>query len=281
MGTDQHGRSTSDETRRAAPDLADDEPPSGEPRVAYGVLGVALFLALWEAACRWGGVGPIFLSPPTAVAREALALARSGELGLHLRASGAEFGLGFLLAAVTAVPLGLLAGWHRPLQFTLDPILSAFYVTPRVALLPIIVLWVGVGLASKVLIVFLGAFFPICLNTIAGVRTVDPRHLRVARSFRAGPLRTLRTIIVPSCVPFILAGLRLGVGRALVGVVVAELFAGAAGVGFLISVAGAVFRTDRVLVGVLVLMVFGVLANALLTHLEGRVERWRPTAASG
>jgi NitT/TauT family transport system permease protein len=252
----------------------------GPRRGLYGGVAVAGFLVLWELVGRSGVVDPIFLSAPTAILAAAIALARSGELLEHLRVSGVEFALGFLLAVATGVPLGLLAGWYRRLHFVLDPFLSAFYVTPRIALLPLIVLWVGIGLMSKVAIVFLGAFFPICLTTIAGVRTVDPGLLRVARGFHASDLRIFGTIIVPSCVPFVLAGLRLGVGRALVGVVVGELFAGSAGIGYLIGVAGAAFRTDRVFVGVLVLMVFGVLCNEMLTRLETRFERWRPPPAS-
>jgi NitT/TauT family transport system permease protein len=257
----------------------DAEVPEGAGQVPYGAIGVTVFVVVWETVCRSGAVSPIFLSAPTAILRAAGEMAASGELGEHLRTSGAEFTLGFLLAAATGVPLGLLAGWYWRLQALLDPFLTAFYATPRIALLPLIILWVGLGLVSKVLVVFLGAFFPICLSTIAGARTVDPRHVRIARAFRASEIRLFRTILLPSCVPFILAGLRLGVGRALVGVVVAELYAGTAGIGYLIAVAGATFRTERVFVGVLVLMAFGLLANAALARLEARVERWRPPAA--
>jgi len=250
----------------------------GPGRLLYGTLAVAAFVGLWEAVSRSNAINPVFLSAPTAILRAASALAVSGELFEHLRASGAAFSLGFLLAVATAVPLGLVAGWYRRLHFVLDPFLSAFYVTPRIALLPLIVLWVGIGIMSKVTIVFMGAFFPICLTTIAGVRTVDPGHIRLARGFRAGDARLFRTIILPSCVPFILAGLRLGVGRALVGVVVGELFAASAGIGFLIAMAGATFQTDRLFVGVFVLMAFGILCNEVLARLEARFEQWRPPA---
>src|SRR5262245_50840849 len=273
---------------RAAPDISAASADPGERdtpreprRGLYGGVAVAVFIGLWEVVGRAGVVNPIFLSPPTVVLRAGVGLARSGELLEHLRVSGVEFGIGFLLAAATAVPLGLVAGWYRRLHFVLDPFLSAFYVTPRIALLPLIVLWIGIGLVSKIAIVFLGAFFPICLPTFAGVRTVDPGLLRVARGFHASELRIFRTIILPSCVPFVLAGLRLGVGRGLVGVVVGELFAGTAGIGFLIGASGAAFRTDRVFVGVLILMGFGVLCNEVLTRLEARFERWRPPPAGG
>jgi NitT/TauT family transport system permease protein len=258
-----------------------EETTRGPGRFRYGALAVVVVVAVWEAVIRARLIDPLFLSAPSTVLRTAGALVASGELLQHLRASGAAFCLGFLLAVVTAVPLGVLAGWHARLRFVVDPFLSAFYATPRVALLPLIVLWVGLGLGSKVLVVFLSAFFPICLATIAGGRTVDPGLVRVARSYRASALRIFGTIVLPSSVPFIVAGLRLGVGRALVGVVVAELYAASAGVGFLITAAAATFQTDRMLVGVLVLMVFGVLCNEALSRIEARVERWRPAATEG
>jgi NitT/TauT family transport system permease protein len=193
-----------------------------------------------------------------------------------VRASGAEFALGFLLAAGTAVPVGLAAGWYRRLGFVLDPFVAALNATPRIALMPLIVLWVGIGLWSKVAVIFLGAFFPICVSTFSGVRTVSDVHVKVARSFLAGDAHLFRTIVLPSCVPFIVAGLRLGVGRALVGVVVGELYGASAGLGFLIAMAGSTFQTDRVFVGIGVIAAFGIVCNELLARAEARFERWRP-----
>ena len=249
---------------------------AGHERLVLGALAVALFLAAWEAVGRTGAVHPLFLSSPTAIGVAAARMWASGELAEHLRASGHEFVLGYLLAAATAVPLGLVAGWYRRLNYVLDPFLSALYATPRIALLPLIVLWVGVGLWSKIAVVFLSAFFPICLTTIAGVRTVSHVHLEVARSFAADDAHVFRTIVVPSCLPFILSGLRLGVGRGLVGVVVAELYGASAGIGFLINLAGSMFQTDKVFVGIAVLAAFGMAGNELLLWAERRFERWRP-----
>jgi ABC-type nitrate/sulfonate/bicarbonate transport system permease component len=249
-------------------------------RPIIGLAAVGVVLGLWEVVCRSGLIKPIFLSAPSQIGAAAVRMLASGELVEHLRVSGAEFLMGYALA-LTAIPLGLMTGWYRRLNFALDPFLTALYVIPRVAFLPLIFLWIGVGLWSKVAIVFLGAFFPICISTIAGVRTVDPVHLRVARSFQATQLRLFLTIVLPSCVPFILAGLRLGVGRALVGVVVGELFGATAGVGYLISVAGSGFQTDKLFVGVAVLGAFGVLCNEVLVRFERRVEAWRPPAGVG
>lgn len=264
------------------------EPPDDGPirfwarheRLCLGLGAVALFVLSWEAVGRSGLVNPLFLSSPTAIGSAAIRLWRSGELGAHLRASGTEFLLGYLLAAGTALPLGLAAGWYRRLHFALDPFLSAFYATPRVVLLPLILLWLGIGLWSKVAVVALSAFFHMCITTISGVRTVDPAHLDVARAFGARDLHVFRTLVLPSCVPFLLAACRLGVGRALLGVVVAELYGASAGIGFMIDVAGATFQTDTVFVGIAVIAAFGVLCDGLLVRIERRFEAWRPGAGT-
>ena len=245
-------------------------------RALLGSAAVGTFLLAWEFASRTSLVNPLFVSSPTAIAATGARMWSTGELMEHVRASGVEFALGYLLAAGSAVPLGLAAGWYRRLGFVLDPFLAAFYATPRVALMPLVVLWVGIGIWSKVAVIFLGAFFPICVSTLAGVKTVSDVHVRVARSFQAGEAHLFRTIVLPSCVPFILAGLRLGVGRALVGVVVGELYGASAGLGFLIAMAGATFQTDRVFVGIGVIAAFGILCNELLARAEARVEGWRP-----
>lgn len=249
---------------------------AGRERLLLGTLAVGLFLAGWETVARAGVIHPLFISSPTAIAAAAQRLWASGELARHVATSGAEFLGGCLLAAATGVPLGLAAGWYRRLNYVLDPFLAALYATPRIALLPLIVLWVGLGIGSKVVVVFLSAFFPICLTTIAGVRTVSAAHLEVARSFAAGDAHIFRTIVLPSCLPFILAGLRLGLGRGLVGVVVAELYGASAGIGFLINLAGSMFQTDTVFVGIALLAGFGLVFNEILRRAERRVERWRP-----
>jgi NitT/TauT family transport system permease protein len=171
-------------------------------------------------------------------------------------------------------------GWYRRVAYVLDPFVNAFYATPRVALLPLVVIWVGIGIWSKIAIVFLGAVFPVLLSTYSGVRTTDARLLRAARSFGADDLQIFRTLILPGSVPFIVTGLRLGVGRALIGVVVGELYAATAGIGFLISVAGNSFQTDKVFVGVLLIALVGIVSMELLGRLERRFERWRPAVGA-
>ena len=177
---------------------------------------------------------------------------------------------------LVGVPLGILMGWYRRLDAVLDPFVSALYATPRIALLPLVMIWFGIGLASKIAIIFLGAVFPILVNTITGVRTIEADFIKVARSFGASDRQLFLTVALPSSVPLLLAGLRLGLGHALIGIVVGEMYGATAGIGFLISVSGARFQTDRVMVGILIIALAGVLMTRLLRAIERRFERWRP-----
>lgn len=249
-------------------------------RALLGTLSVLLALAAWEAAGRLRLVDPLFISSPSRIAAAGIELFASGGLWNDLRVSGVEFLVGFALSVLVGIPLGLVMGWYRRVAYVLDPFVNAFYATPRVALLPLVVIWVGIGIWSKIAIVFLGAVFPVLLSTYSGVRTTDARLLRAARSFGADDLQIFRTLILPGSVPFIITGLRLGVGRALIGVVVGELYAATAGIGFLISVAGNSFQTDKVFVGVFLIAVVGIASMELLARLERRFERWRPAVGA-
>ncbi len=262
-------------------------------RAILGALMVILFLVAWEGFARgwWGEMlqplfgaaaerlrlKPIFISSPTLVAAAAYRMAFvTGEIWRDLAASGIGYGLGVALAIAVGIPLGLAAGWYRRLSYAVEPFLSALNATPQVAFLPLIVLWVGTGLGARVLIVFLLAVLPIAINAHAAVRTTDARLVRLAASFGAGEWRLFRTIILPSTVPFLLAGLRLAVGRGMIGVVVGEIYGSAAGIGAMISQAGARFQTDRVFVGVLTIVAIGVILVELVQLIERRVEAWRP-----
>ena len=261
-------------------------------RAILGTIAVFVFLVFWEGLTRgwWYDllgpilgaraerfkINPIFLSSPTAVAQTGFRLFAKGEIWNDLRVSGTEFFWGFFFSIVVGIPLGLAAGWYRRFYYAVDPFISALNATPRIALLPLLIIWVGIGIWSKILIVFLGAVIPICINALAGVRTTDARLLKVARSFGSSEGQIFRTIILPSSVPFLLTGLRLGVGRAMIGVFVGELYAATAGVGFMITVAGATFQTDKVFVGVMIIAIAGVLMIEALTRLERRFDTWRP-----
>jgi NitT/TauT family transport system permease protein len=199
-----------------------------------------------------------------------------GSIYEHLQASATEFFTGFALAVVVGVPLGILMGWYSRLNAVLEPFVSALYATPRIALLPLVVIWFGIGLGSKVAIVFLGAIFPILVNTITGVRTIDADFIKVARSFGSTDRQMFLTVALPSSVPLLLTGLRLGLGHALVGIVVGEMYGATQGLGYLIAVAGARFQTDKVMVGILLIASLGIALTELLRAIERRFERWRP-----
>jgi len=219
----------------------------------------------------------IFISSPTLVASAAFRMFFvTGEIWRDIAWSALGYGLGLALAIAIGIPLGLAAGWYRRFSYAIDPFLSALNATPQVAFLPLIVVWVGTGLGARVLIIVLLAVLPIAINARAAVRTTDPRLIKVASSFGAGDLRLFRTIILPSAVPFLLAALRLAIGRGMIGVVVGEIYGSAAGIGAMISQAGSRFQTDKVFVGVLTIVAAGMILIEIVQRIERRVEAWRP-----
>jgi ABC-type nitrate/sulfonate/bicarbonate transport system permease component len=241
-----------------------------------GTLSMLAFLALWEIVVRAGLVNPLFTSSPSRIVAAAIEMFADESFYGHLEVSAEEFFSGFALAIVIGVPLGILMGWYSRVNAVLEPFVSALYATPRIALLPLVVIWFGIGIASKVAIVFLGAIFPILVNTITGVRTIEADFVKVARSFGATDRQMFATVVLPSAVPMLLTGLRLGLGHALVGIVVGEMYGATQGLGYLIAVAGARFQTDRVMVGIILIAGLGVALTELLRAIERRFERWRP-----
>jgi ABC-type nitrate/sulfonate/bicarbonate transport system permease component len=242
-----------------------------------GTLGVTTFLVLWEIV---GNVleiiNPMFMSAPSLIFKAAVNMFSSGEIYNDLYVSGIELFWGFALSALVAVPFGIMVGWYKRMAYIFDPFINAMNATPRVALLPLVIIWLGIGILSKVGIIFLGAVFPILINTRDGVKTTPFNLLTAARSFGASEWTLFKTVVLPSTIPFILTGLRLGLGRAIVGVMVGELYAATAGIGFMITVAGATFQTDKVFVGVLIFALTGMLGMELLTRIERRFDKWRP-----
>jgi NitT/TauT family transport system permease protein len=191
--------------------------------------------------------------------------------------SGRNFLLGFAGAAIAGVALGILVGWYRRLRLLMDPFVNALYATPRIALIPLIILWFGIGIGSKVFVVFLSAFFPILVNTIAGVKALDHDLLRAARSFCASDRQIFTTVALPGSVPFILTGVRQGVAHGLIGVVVGEMFAGSRGIGFMIAYGGQTFATDTLFVGVAIIAFAGIILTWLAERLQQRFSQWRPS----
>jgi NitT/TauT family transport system permease protein len=242
-----------------------------------GTISVALFLVLWELVGNtFQLINPMFMSAPSLVWKAAAQLFGSGEIWNDLRVSGTELLGGYLLAVFFAIPFGIATGWYKKMSAIFDPFINAMNATPRVALLPLVIIWLGIGILSKVGIIFLGAVFPMLINTRDGVKTTPQNLLNAARSFGASEWMVFKTVVLPSTVPFILTGLRLGVGRGIVGVMVGELYAATAGIGFMITVAGATFQTDKVFVGVLIFAIAGMTLVELLSKVEKRFDKWRP-----
>jgi NitT/TauT family transport system permease protein len=251
--------------------------PGIPERLRYGLLGFLIVLPLWEAVVRLGLVKRVTLSSPSLILEAAWEdLVINGTLWPHIGQSSQQFFLGLGLALVTGVPLGLALGLFRRLNYFLDPWLSAIYATPTIALVPLIVLVLGLGIESKVFIVWLEAIFVIVVTTMVGVHAAEARYLDLAKSFRASRWLTFRSVIVPSSFPYILTALRLGVTRSLVGVVVAEFFAANKGLGFFINFSGTTLRTDRVMLGVILLGLLGVVLGEGVRRIERRFEKWRP-----
>jgi ABC-type nitrate/sulfonate/bicarbonate transport system permease component len=241
-------------------------------------LAAALFVGAWELAVRAHWVEPLFLSSPSAVAKRLVKVFADGSIYPHLLASGSTAFWGFLLSCLVGVPLGVLMGRSRVVRDTLEPFVMAQASVPTVALLPLFIIWLGIGGGARVALVFVGAVFVIVVSTEAGVENIDQRLIETARSFTATEWAILRKIVLPAALPYIIAGMRLAVARVLIMVVVAELYASTAGIGYLIFQAGASYDTSMIFVGVVILAAAGVAMNALLRALERRVAPWTGAA---
>jgi ABC-type nitrate/sulfonate/bicarbonate transport system permease component len=242
----------------------------------FGAL--AAFLAVWEAASRSGLVDPLFASSPSLIAAKFIEMLGDGSIWPHVSATAWVAAAGFALAVLVGVPLGILMGRSELLNATLEPFIAALYASPQVAFLPLLIIWLGIGFTSKVALVFIGSVIIMIINTETGVAQVDPRLIETARSFTASERQVLTKIVLPAALPFILAGMRLAIGRALVMVVVAEIYASNRGLGYLIFQAGGLYDTAQVFVGVGVLAAAGVTLTALLRALERWLAPWQADA---
>jgi NitT/TauT family transport system permease protein len=245
-------------------------------RLVYGLTGIVGFLALWEIGSRTGVINAFFFSRPTAIVAAGAAEVQRPEFWEDVRISVVEFLAGYGLAIVVGIPLGLLTGWYRRLNYLLDPWLNFLNSLPRFALLPVIFIAFGLGIWSKIFVAFLGAWLAIMIPTIQGVRTVDRRFLDVAASFGASKARLFATVVAPATVPFMITGLRLGVARALIGVITGELLAATSGLGFFIKRASDTLQTDRLLFAVLIFTISGIVLVEVVRRIEVRFQRWRP-----
>jgi len=234
---------------------------------------IAVVLLVWEVLAP--GWNPLIIRPPSAIARAFVELTESGELQNALVISLRAFTGGFAIAIVIGVFLGIVTGRWRFAYNALDPLVSALYSVPSVALIPLIgFIFKFQGDAPRVAAVALFCVFPVLINTQQGVRNVDRSLLEVARAFNTSERRLWTDVIIPSSLPFMLAGIRLSIGRGLIGMIVAEFFIGLVGLGYLIIQYGNVFRIDRMFVPVIVVAALGIIFMGLVQWLEGRVAPW-------
>jgi len=245
-------------------------------RLVLGSAGVMAFLLVWEIGSRVGFVDAFFFSRPTAILSAGIREVQVPRFWNDLRVSAFEFATGYIAAVVLAIPIGLIFGWYRRVSYMADPWLNLFNSLPRVALLPLIALWIGIGIESKIAVVFLGAFFSVVIPTVQGVRTVDHRFLDVAHSFGASQRRLFTSVVLPGTVPFVVTGLRLGIGRGLIGVVVGELYAQTNGLGVIISRASSNLQPDRMFFAILIFTFTGIVGVEGLRRVERHFQRWRP-----
>jgi NitT/TauT family transport system permease protein len=236
----------------------------------YGFL--AFILLLWEIVGPF--INPIFFSYPSKIATAAYYLTISGELPYYTWQSLQVmfYGLGFAL--LVGIPLAVVMARVRPVDWALDMPLNALYATPMAALVPVLVLWFGIHMTAKVIVVFLFAIFPILINTYQGVRECDKNIIEVARSFRVSEMQMWRNVLLPWSVPYITAGIRLAIGRGLVGMIVAEFFTSISGLGYMIARYANVFEMDKTFVPVFVLMFLGISLSCALKLFERRIAPW-------
>jgi len=260
---------------QAAPaDAAARLPQGARLRHFAGIASVLGGLIGWELISRLFVANPLFLAAPSQIVQAIFSLTLSGEMARHVAISAVEFALGYLIASVIGIGLGFAMASSATAKRALQPWISGLYATPTIALAPLFILWLGIGIWSKVLVVIFLVLFPVTINTEAGLRTTSERLIEMLRSFGASPQQIFLKVSLPSAMPFILAGLKLGIGRGLIGVVVAELFGSRAGLGRLISQSADAFNMPELFAGVVVLAVAGIVMTAGFTWLEGRLVPW-------
>jgi NitT/TauT family transport system permease protein len=246
-------------------------------RAVLSAAGIVSFVAAWQIGSDVGVIDKFFFSSPLEIVAAGAVEVQKARFWEDVKVSAFELGVGSLVAVLLAVPLGIAIGWYRRVSLTVDPWLNFFNALPRVALIPLVVLWAGLGIEMKTIIVFFGGFFSIILPTVEGVRTVDRQFLDVARSFRAPQRLIFTSLVIPGTLPFIISGIRLAVGRVLAGVILAEFYAQTSGLGVMIARASSNLQSDRALFGVLIFTVLGIVLTEGIGIAERYFQRWRPS----
>ena len=239
------------------------------------IVSILCLLAIWELICQSGVVSSLFLPAPTAIISALLQMIADGEIGVSLAASLYRILAGFFIGSLIGLAVGLVTGTSALMDKIGTPIVNAIYPIPKIALLPLFILWLGIGELSKVTIIALGVFFPVAMNTYSGVKNVDTLLLKVAASFNASWWMTMKSVVLPNALPMIFAGLRLAAGTSLLLLVAAEMIAAQVGIGALILHYGDLMITDRLMAGVIVLSLLGLVFNLILQFLERKAIPWK------
>lgn len=246
--------------------------------VLCGAISFGVLIALWQILASTGVINEFLLSSPALVVKGLRQMASSGQLGSDIGVSMLELGISFGMAAVVGLVVGIISGWYRSAEYAVSPFVALGYSAPFVALYPVFVVILGIGRPTVIAIGFLIGVFPIIVNTARGVQSVDPKLIQVARSFGARDPDIFRKIMLPATLGPVMAGMRLGIGQCLLGVIVGELFAGQSGIGYAISYYGGLLKTNQMLAAVIVVGVLGVVLTAAVSLIEQRLSSWRPEA---
>ncbi len=249
-----------------------------EPTVlgASTIVGLLLFWQFLPDLFPMKAGTKLFFAVPSQVAGTLWTMFATGSIWTPLGISASAFAIGLAMAIVVGLPFGVLLGRSSTLDAMVDPFITAFNATPRLVFLPLLMLWFGIGIWSKVAVVFLGALFPLLINTYEGVRNADKLLINVVRSFGASEWDIARLVVVPNSLPFIIVGLRLAIGRAVLGVVVSEFFGSQDGLGVVMVRAASEFKVDVVFAGLIVFAALSLIMTGLVKLIEDRLTRWRP-----
>jgi ABC-type nitrate/sulfonate/bicarbonate transport system permease component len=244
-------------------------------RWALGALGLALAIGLWEAVARSGIVNAVLLPPPSLIAPTLAGLVISGSFLAPLAHTLVLLLAGYSIACVLGITLGVAMGWNRDVYNLLEPLIELLRPIPKPALVPPLFLFLGIGPTTMVTIVALAAFFPIVINTVQGVRGIDPVLIDTARTFRCSPARTIFRVVLPAALPMILTGMRVSLGLGLVLVILAEMLAGEGGLGYLVQDMQRSFRVREMYAWIVILAATGLGLNAIFEAVEARAVPWR------
>ena len=245
-------------------------------RLFYGLIGLVVVVVAWESTARMGLYKQTLMSMPSSILRVAIEDVTNGSIWPHIWVSSQEFAIGFVVSLVIGIPLGLAIGLFRRVDYLLSGLLAGLNATPNVALIPLIILIFGLGIEAKAVVVFLSAFFAVVVTTFSGVQSTARRHLDITRSFGGSPWLGFRTVVLPSTLPFIISGIRIGAGRALVGVVSAEIHSANVGLGFYIALKAQFLDVARAMFGIIIFGFLGLVIGEGVRAIERRFEVWRP-----